>query len=61
MSWNSSSRLANLARRMAADQRGATAVKYALIAAGLGAVVAATAHSIGMTTASLAPTISNWF
>jgi Flp pilus assembly pilin Flp len=46
---------------MAADQRGATAVEYALIAAGLGAVVAATAYSVGITTASLAPAVSNWF
>jgi Flp pilus assembly pilin Flp len=50
-----------LARRTAADQRGATAIEYALIAAGIGAVVAATVYSVGMTTASLAPAFSNWF
>jgi Flp pilus assembly pilin Flp len=42
-----------------ADQRGATAVEYALIAGGLGAVVAATVYSVGITTVNLA--LSNWF
>ena len=54
-------RLANLVRRATADQRGATAVEYALIAAGIGAVVAATVYTIGRNTASLAPSMSNLF
>ena len=39
-----------LARRFLADQQGATAIEYALIAAGIGAAVAATVYSLGATT-----------
>ena len=36
-----------LLRRFRADQRGATAIEYALIAAGIGATVAATVFNMG--------------
>jgi pilus assembly protein Flp/PilA len=36
-------------RRFAADQAGATAIEYALIAAGVGAAVAATVWGLGTT------------
>jgi pilus assembly protein Flp/PilA len=36
-----------LLARFAADERGATAIEYALIAAGVGATIAATVFSFG--------------
>lgn len=36
-----------LTRRIAAEENGATAIEYALIAAGVGAAVAATVYSLG--------------
>jgi pilus assembly protein Flp/PilA len=36
-----------LARRFRADERGATAIEYALIAAGVGATIAATVYNMG--------------
>jgi pilus assembly protein Flp/PilA len=36
-------------RRFRADQNGATAIEYALIAAGVGATVAATVYNVGST------------
>lgn len=36
-----------LMRRMGANEYGATAIEYALIAAGIGAAVAATVYSLG--------------
>ena len=36
-----------LARRFRADERGATAIEYALIAAGVGATIAATVYNLG--------------
>jgi pilus assembly protein Flp/PilA len=36
-----------LARRFAADERGATAIEYAMIAAGVGATIAATVWGLG--------------
>ena len=36
-----------LARRFLEDQQGATAIEYALIAAGIGATVATTVYSLG--------------
>jgi Flp pilus assembly pilin Flp len=54
-------RLAMLIQRGAADRSGATAIQYALIAAGIGAVVAATVYSVGTTTESLTPTFSKLF
>lgn len=53
--------LATLARRATTDQGGSTAVEYALIAAGIGAAVAATVYSVGITAANLVPMFSNWF
>jgi len=38
-----------LLRRFRADQSGATAIEYALIAAGIGATVAATVYNMGST------------
>ncbi len=36
-----------LARRFRADESGATAIEYALIAAGVGATIAATVYNMG--------------
>jgi pilus assembly protein Flp/PilA len=36
-----------LVRRFRADERGATAIEYALIAAGIGATIAATVFNLG--------------
>ena len=36
-----------LARGFRADERGATAIEYALIAAGVGATIAATVYNMG--------------
>jgi pilus assembly protein Flp/PilA len=41
------SMLALLRRRVAGDEKGATAIEYALIAAGVGAAVATTVWSVG--------------
>jgi pilus assembly protein Flp/PilA len=41
--------LARLASRFCADEKGATAIEYALIAAGVGATVAATVFNMGTT------------
>jgi Flp pilus assembly pilin Flp len=39
--------MAILRARIAADERGATAIEYAMIAAGIGATIAATVFSFG--------------
>jgi Flp pilus assembly pilin Flp len=49
-----------LSRRAADDENGGTAIKYALIAAGIGAAVAATVFSLG-TTAGLYQSVANLF
>ena len=41
------STLARLHARLAADERGATAIEYALIACGVGAAIASTVFSFG--------------
>ena len=41
------STLALLRRRVAGDEHGATAIEYAMIAAGIGAAVATTVWSVG--------------
>jgi pilus assembly protein Flp/PilA len=41
--------LARLAARLAADQRGATSIEYAMIASGVAAVIAATVFGFGST------------
>jgi Flp pilus assembly pilin Flp len=46
-------------RRAARDEDGGTAIKYALIAAGVGVAVAATVYSLGAPTAGLYQTIAN--
>jgi len=38
-----------LIRRFAADASGATAIEYAMIAAGVGATIAATVYNLGST------------
>ena len=38
---------ARLARRFLADQQGATAIEYAIIAAGVGATIATTVWGVG--------------
>ena len=40
---------ARLLRRFGADERGATAIEYAMIAAGIGATIAATVFNMGTT------------
>jgi Flp pilus assembly pilin Flp len=42
--------LADLRTRLAADEQGATAIEYALLASGIGAAVAATVWNLGSTT-----------
>lgn len=37
----------HLARRFSAEESGATAIEYALIAAGVGATIAATVYNMG--------------
>jgi pilus assembly protein Flp/PilA len=44
---NSFETLCSNARRFWADERGATAIEYAMIAAGIGAALAATITSLG--------------
>ena len=38
-----------LARRFRADESGATAIEYAMMAAGIGATIAATVYNMGTT------------
>jgi pilus assembly protein Flp/PilA len=51
--------LSNAARRMLADQRGTTAIEYALIAAGIGVAVATIVWSLGSSVVSLYQNIAN--
>jgi pilus assembly protein Flp/PilA len=44
---NFRSRARGLARRFLADERGATAIEYALIAAGIGVAIASTVWAFG--------------
>ena len=50
-----------LGKRGAGDETGGTAIEYALIAAGIGATVAATVFSLGTTTANLFQSVANLF
>jgi len=50
-----------LSRRVARSEDGATAIEYAMIAAGIGAAVAATVYSLGTTTAALYQSAANAF
>ena len=53
--------LAMLRRRAAGDEEGGTAIEYALIAAGVGAAIAATVYSVGATTQNLYQSVANLF
>ena len=53
--------IAPLGRRAVGNEEGGTAIKYALIAAGIGATVAATVYSLGTTTAGLYQSVANLF
>lgn len=48
-------------KRAAGDENGGTAIEYALIAAGIGAAVAATVFSLGLTTTGLYQNVANIF
>jgi Flp pilus assembly pilin Flp len=50
-----------LRARLAADEQGATAIEYALIASGVGAAVAATVYNLGSTTQGLYSRLSSMF
>jgi Flp pilus assembly pilin Flp len=50
-----------LGQRAAGDVNGSTAIKYALIAAGIGATVAATVFSLGTASANLYQSVANLF
>jgi pilus assembly protein Flp/PilA len=45
--------VALMRRRLADDERGATAIEYALVASGIGVAIAATVASLGSATANL--------
>ena len=53
--------MALLRARLAADERGATAIEYALIAAGIGAALAATVYNLGSQTKGLYQSIAALF
>ncbi len=48
-------------RSFARDERGATAIEYAMIAAGISIVIAATASSIGTTLNTTFTSVKNGF
>jgi len=50
-----------LRKRLAANDQGATAIEYALIASGVGAAVAATVYNLGSTTQGLYSHLSSLF
>ena len=50
-----------LRARLAGDEKGATAIEYALIASGVGAAVAATVYNLGSTTQGLYSHLSSMF
>jgi pilus assembly protein Flp/PilA len=47
--------------RLAADERGATAIEYAMIAAGIGVAIAATVTSLGSAVSNLYTSIASIF
>jgi Flp pilus assembly pilin Flp len=53
--------IALLREHLAADEKGATAIEYALIASGVGAAVAATVYNLGSTTQGLYSHLSSLF
>jgi Flp pilus assembly pilin Flp len=50
-----------LRARLAADERGATAIEYAMIAAGIGAALAATVYNLGSATQGLYQSLAAMF
>ena len=55
------STMAVLRARLAADERGATAIEYAMIAAGIGAALAATVYNLGSATQGLYQSLAAMF
>jgi pilus assembly protein Flp/PilA len=53
--------LALLRARVATDEHGATAIEYALIAAGVGAAVSVTVWNLGSTTRNLYASLAAMF
>ena len=53
--------VALLRRRLADDEQGATAIEYALVAAGIGVAVAATVATLGSATANLFASVAALF
>ena len=47
MTTFSAQTMRSIVRRLRHDQRGATAIEYALIAAGIGATIVSTVYSLG--------------
>jgi Flp pilus assembly pilin Flp len=56
-----SSTLTLLRARLVAEEEGATAIEYALIASGIGTAVAATVWSLGSTTHNLYASLAAMF
>lgn len=50
--------IAAQAKRLARDESGATAVEYAMIAAGIGVAIVAAVNSLGTTTKGMYETVS---
>ena len=55
------STMAVLRARLVADERGATAIEYAMIAAGIGAALAATVYNLGSATQGLYQSLAAMF
>ncbi|HZN28046.1 MAG TPA: Flp family type IVb pilin [Xanthobacteraceae bacterium] len=53
--------MAIMRRRLADDERGATAIEYAMIAAGIGVAIAAAVTSLGSAVSNLYTSIASIF
>jgi pilus assembly protein Flp/PilA len=53
--------VALLRRRLGDDEQGATAIEYALVAAGIGVAIAATVTTLGSATANLFSSVAALF
>jgi pilus assembly protein Flp/PilA len=53
--------MAIMRQRLAADERGTTAIEYAMIAAGIGVAIAATVTSLGSAVSNLYTSIASIF
>ena len=53
--------MAIMRQRLADDKRGATAIEYAMIAAGIGVAIAATVTSLGSAVSNLYTSIASIF